>query len=302
MQICVETKLRTSPRAVDVALEETMENLPTIETQHSLGTSGDQVHDALALLTGKKWQTGRTITVWFDKMPAEGLWDKVWSYFLEWTEYANINFKLVLDRTKADCRVGFVQGIGSWSYNGTDNLLIPADEHTMNFGWLDASSSEAEIRRVVLHEVGHLLGAIHEHQSPGAGGPELDKPVVVSFYQGPPNNWTLDEIEHNVFRKYAESSTNFTAFDRGSIMAYPLPNEFTIGDYFIPLNTQLSAQDKEWIAWSYPGRVVEPPAEPLYRRKGWFNVDTSWKTESSGRPRVWLEVQEDGETMKVRNW
>ena len=51
---------------------------------------------------------------------------------------------------------------GSWSYIGTDALHIPKESKTMNLGFIDRST--------VMHEFGHALGLIHEHQSPFKGG------------------------------------------------------------------------------------------------------------------------------------
>ena len=38
----------------------------------------------------------------------------------------------------------------------------------MNLGWLTAATPDEEYSRVVVHEFGHALGCIHEHQSPAA--------------------------------------------------------------------------------------------------------------------------------------
>ena len=47
----------------------------------------------------------------------------------------------------------------------------------MNYGWLTPDSDDDELRRVVLHEFGHALGLIHEHQNP-EGGIEWNEPAV----------------------------------------------------------------------------------------------------------------------------
>lgn len=42
----------------------------------------------------------------------------------------------------------------------------------MNFGWVggDDSYVTAKERGVILHEFGHALGMLHEHESPARGG------------------------------------------------------------------------------------------------------------------------------------
>ncbi|WP_218780913.1 hypothetical protein [Paenibacillus amylolyticus] len=35
----------------------------------------------------------------------------------------------------------------------------------MNFGWFDQDTEESEFERTVMHEFGHALGCIHEHQT-----------------------------------------------------------------------------------------------------------------------------------------
>lgn len=258
IKTCVETKPKVTPEAIAAAWNETIENQPILRAI-PLGNTSDQKREALALLTSKKWENGRTLRVWLDSAGA-GVAERVRPYFLRWTQYANIHFEFVLEREAAEIRVGFAEGMGSWSYMGTDALTIPKNEHTMNFGWLTPGESETEFRRVVLHEAGHALGAIHEHQNPSGGIP-WDRETVIRYYSGPPNNWSLEDIEHNIFYRYSESQTNFTRFDPHSIMAYPVPNEFTIGDFHVPFNTDLSEQDEAFMAWCYP--PADEPPDPL---------------------------------------
>ncbi len=59
---------------------------------------------------------------------------------------------------------------GSWSYLGTDATSIPLESFTMNLGFVD--------RPTILHEFGHSLGLIHEHQSPFEGGFEWNREEV----------------------------------------------------------------------------------------------------------------------------
>jgi hypothetical protein len=130
----------------------------------------------------------------------------------------------------------------------------------MNFGWLFPETANEEYERVVLHEFGHALGAIHEHQSPGAAIP-WDKEAVYAYYSGPPNNWSRDDVDVNLFDLYGETTTQFTKFDEQSIMLYPIPEEFTVGDYAVGWNRTLSDTDKAFMGTTYPGAV--PDAEEL---------------------------------------
>ena len=69
---------------------------------------------------------------------------------------------------------------------------------------------------------------------------------------GPPNNWSKADVDFNLFERYSQHITQFTQFDRESIMLYPVPNQFTIGDFEVGWNTRLSATDKQFIGTIYP--------------------------------------------------
>jgi hypothetical protein len=122
----------------------------------------------------------------------------------------------------------------------------------MNFGWLDTTFSDKDdYNRVVLHEFGHALGAIHEHQNPSVDIP-WDKQKVYNYYMGPPNNWTKEQVDNNIFEKYSTTKTQYSQFDRESIMLYSIPNSLTIGDYEVKSNKILSNMDKNYIQTIYP--------------------------------------------------
>ncbi len=211
------------------------------------------------IITGKKWKPGRTLRVKFMSIDNRII-ERVKPYFLEWTKYANLGFEFV-SSGDAEIRVSFEQGQGSWSYVGTDALAIRQDRPAMNFGWLSLNTPEDEYARVVLHEVGHALGMPHEHQHPRAGIP-WDKEAVYRYYSGPPNNWDRATIDRNIFARYSESITQFSEFDRQSIMLYAIPNELTVGDWSVGWNKALSATDKRFIAEQYPGADAPPPPPP----------------------------------------
>lgn len=204
----------------------------------------------LAVEKAKRWDKGSTIKVKF--LEGESVvQSKVKSYAEQWMNYANIKIEFV-NSGDAEIRIAFDQNDGSWSYIARDALDVPQNEPTMNYGWLTPETEDAEYSRVVLHEFGHALGAIHEHQNPSAGIP-WNKEAVYKYFMGPPNRWTKEQIDHNLFERYSETITNFTTFDETSIMLYPIPAEFTTTGVAIGgRNNSLSAKDKAFMQDQYP--------------------------------------------------
>ena len=97
--------------------------------------------------------------------------NKVKTVVQEWEKYANVKFTFVATG-KATIRITFDPASGSWSYVGNEVALIKPNEATMNLGWIGSSSTTitADEKGVILHEFGHTLGLMHEHQSPVRGG------------------------------------------------------------------------------------------------------------------------------------
>ena len=200
-------------------------------------------------ITEKFWDIGQTIRI---KMIGGSSFvrSKVRQFALVWTQYANIHFQFVGDPDHADIRVSFETGKGSWSMIGRDVLWVPFDIPTMNFGWFDDGTSDSEFSRVVVHEFGHALGLVHEHQSPAAGI-KWDKEKVYAFYKKL-DNWDKAYVDENVFHKYSMNETNFSQYDPLSIMHYNIPAELTLDKTGTPTNQNLSSTDIEFIKRWYP--------------------------------------------------
>jgi serralysin len=204
-----------------------------------------------ALLTGAKWDVGSVITIRFLE-GAPGLQGRVEKVAKEWTGSAMANLSLDFRKTgPTDIRIAFQQGDGSWSYLGTMCRQIPEAQPTMNYGWLTSLSDDDELRRVVLHEFGHALGLIHEHQNPERGI-TWNEAAVVRDLSGPPNNWDLATIKHNMFKKYERSEVTATDLDPHSIMMYPIPKAWTLDGFSADLNSTHSMQDRALIKSAYP--------------------------------------------------
>ena len=155
-----------------------------------------------------------------------------------WTQHANLHFDFnnALD---AEIRIAFDPSDGAWSYIGTDCKKIPQGEPTMNLGFMDGGTTA--------HEFGHAIGLGHEHQNP-AGGIEWNREAVIRDLSGPPNSWTVEQIEHNVLNKYATDQIRGTVFDGKSIMLYFFPARWTLSGVSTSANEILSNMDKEFIA------------------------------------------------------
>lgn len=212
----------------------------------------------VAALTGKLWKPGRTLRVRFlDGDPR--VTNRCITHAREWEKYANIKFDFS-DDPNAEIRVSFKYR-GSWSFVGTDALAVEPNEPTLNFGWLDNDTPQDEYARVVTHEFGHALALIHEHQNPSANIP-WNKEAVYTYYQAAPNYWTREQVNINIFTRYSADVTRFSAYDRDSIMLYPIPAQFvTDARYSVGWNKVPSVTDRTYVGILYPFEIK--PAQDL---------------------------------------
>lgn len=243
-------------RAAENAIAENPENVPTadIDAVRKLGVDSTSTFEAFgAVLTGKKWQQGRVLRVrHLDGDPI--IHAKVEHFAKMWEDYANLTFEFGND-PQAEIRISYHHDNRSWSYLGTDALTIDQDKETMHYGWLHPTTTDEEFRRVIVHEFGHAIGMIHEQSHPEISI-KWDKPAVYRRYAA--QGWSQAQVDSNVFFKYSKLVTQFSEYDRTSIMHYPIPPELTTDGVAVGWNTDLSATDKAFIARIYP----KPPAAP----------------------------------------
>lgn len=239
---CVDTEVK---QCAIMTLESTPDSLIK-------NISVDTNIQELALVKYKLWTTD-TITVGF----LDGDRDiqlKTLNTAKVWEQYTRLYFKEV-PVTQADIRVTFATG-GSWSYIGTDCKYIKYPNATMQLGWLIRHrNNPTEINRVVIHEFGHAIGAIHEHQSPGMNIP-WNVEAVYRLYAG--QGWNKEMVDRNVLGKYGDSTiVSYSTGDRQSIMMYAIDRSLVLDPaYAVGWNTNLSPIDKEFISKIYPKRNV----------------------------------------------
>jgi hypothetical protein len=216
-----------------------------------------------------KWVNGTTLRYAFFDADPNPAWapaddaqkDVVRESFAKWQDLPlGLSFEEVDDLGEAEVRIAFEQGGGSWSYVGRYILQIGADEPTINYGWaLDTPYG----RTTALHEIGHTLGMPHEHQSPFSGI-VWDEQAVLSYFSGPPNNWTEQAIRHNVLDKLDPKQVAGSQWDPDSIMEY----EFDAGLIVAPAKYAkginppgtISRLDVGWMQSWYPSVAAKPQA------------------------------------------
>lgn len=190
--------------------------------------------------------------------------DKVMRWANVWNDHCDIKFVQVKDTKTADIRVAFRndQGAnGNWSYIGT---FRPADykieNPTLNLGDLNGQSSDTTYSELVLHEFGHAIGFIHEHQIP-KNGINWDKNAVYKEYLEK-YGWDKKEVDAQLFTAYSSNSLNGTQFDPKSIMMYEIPARHVLDRVAVSTrNTELSELDKRHAAWLYP-KEIDPAIRP----------------------------------------
>ncbi len=242
-----------------------------------------------AVISSSKWETGQTLRVCFlDGDPT--IQQKIEAVAHQWSEYINIQFEFGND-PNAEIRISCQPG-GSWSYIGTGALSINKNQPTMNYGWLKPDTSDEEYSRVVLHEFGHALGCIHEHQHPEAGIP-WNRDAVYRYYMGAPNNWTKEGVDNNLFAQYSKDVTQFSQFDTQSIMLYPVPKELTTNGFEVGWNRELSETDKAFMGTIYPlSDTGETSAQTYTVQAGDFLSAIAQKFYGDGSEVAWRKIYE----------
>ncbi|WP_160174619.1 M12 family metallopeptidase [Archangium violaceum] len=173
--------------------------------------------------------------------------NKVLEFAKPWSTAAKLEFERST-AFDAEIRVSFNQQLGNWSYIGTDSIH-------RNLGYHKASMNLADVdSATVLHEFGHALGLGHEHQHPDAQV-TLDEQRIISDMTSHPYNWSLEQVERNILKRFTRAVVDTIPYDSLSIMAYPFPAAWLMAGSPIPRNTSLSSGDTKLVQDLYGKRA-----------------------------------------------
>lgn len=167
---------------------------------------------------------------------------------------------------ESQIRVSYDQP-GYWSVLGQVSVVyLTQQEASLNLEGLGEASLEAfdnpEVKSIILHEFGHALGLLHEHQSPASNcAQEFNWSHIVSYLSGPPNSWDEDTIKRNMATESAEDLM-MTDFDPKSVMLYSFPAEFYVNGgnstcYISHSNTEISATDRATVEYMYTSDMAQ---------------------------------------------
>lgn len=161
----------------------------------------------------------------------------------------NLDIKFVPDVRQANIRIAFNKD-GAWSYVGNDALNYSnPNVPTMNFEWLDVAT--------IIHEFGHAMGMIHEHQNPFGKPIDWNDKAVLDWAHRT-QGWSDQTTRENILDRYDSNQLNGSNYDPKSIMLYFFPPELTNDKVGTKQNTRLSPTDCIWLSKMYEGGSITP--------------------------------------------
>jgi hypothetical protein len=181
--------------------------------------------------------------------------DAVRGAFAKWKALGiGLVFREVGKLEEAEVRIGYSVARGaSQSAVGREVLTVPLNQPTTQYGW-DLTSPYG--RGTALHELGHVLGMEHEHQSPFAGI-KWHEQAVYDALSKPPNRWNRSTIFHNILEKLSPQQVQGSKWDPDSIMEYEFQRGLIAEPKIYEKNGltppgTLSPADKKWVRKWYP--------------------------------------------------
>jgi hypothetical protein len=194
------------------------------------------------------WKERKPIKVHFLNGDAK-FHDAVREFAPEWCCEADLSLNFEPGGTP-DITINFAPIRGYYGiYNSFLGQASRGRVPSMNLIFPPHTSSRVVLKRYILHEFGHALGLIHEHQSPGVDFSWNEKEVIEWFDRHV--GWDEEMVRRQVLTPYVTSSTSNTRFDPKSIMLYPIYPGWASSGVVTTWNDDLSETDRSFIANLY---------------------------------------------------
>ncbi|MFC6297879.1 M12 family metallopeptidase [Pseudomonas spelaei] len=200
----------------------------------------------------KYWPHGKTLKIAMYDADNSFI-EAVKSAASKWLPHINIKFDFVSGE-EGDIRIAenFISNQGS-SMIGTDALKVPQGLPTMMLPYDHLSPRFAY---VVMHEFGHLLGALHAHQHPDTEIP-WNRSKAYELYKAQAGQ-TKSNVDEQVLPLPRSNTRHYEPYDRHSIMHYDISEHTTLGHWKQAENPQISAGDIALMRKAYPKTADTP--------------------------------------------
>ncbi|KAA6171238.1 M12 family metallopeptidase [Pseudomonas marginalis] len=169
----------------------------------------------------------------------------------EWAHHTpDLRFEVV-DGKQGDIRVSDDENIkGNWSDIGTDALWRDKNEPTLH---LDRTENSKLFRANALHEFGHALGLLHEHQHP-QNTLQWNKQAVHDYFVS--DAYPEEIVQRQILDPVSGPNLQITPYDPKSVMHYAFPAQLTENGHTGSENISLSKGDQEAIRRLYTPQIT----------------------------------------------
>ncbi|GAB5526605.1 MAG: hypothetical protein Roseis2KO_44770 [Roseivirga sp.] len=166
----------------------------------------------------------------------------------EWTTDLDISFH-VSQNPSSEIRVTFEGRL--FASVGKDALNVEQNLPTLQITDLGKPENLAMFAR---HEFGHVLGCVHEHQSPNFPY-NINEAYVLEKYTNFPIGWSEALVKYNFFR-LSGAHIRASEFDPDSVMLYELREEEILEGVSFSYNQKISPIDQEFVHQFYSPTTI----------------------------------------------